>query len=89
MSREDHLVPRDGGKFDPDDYDKHPERYVSTFAKQIAPYASVIINGIFWAPNSPRLISIPEAKMLLSAPVKTQPEVSGCPSLPHRYEKKI
>jgi len=52
---------------------------------QIAPFASVIVNGIYWAPGAPRLITIPDAKTLL------RPEVTpwlfhspGCPTLPHR-----
>lgn len=40
MSRSDHLERRDGGKFDAQEYDEHPERYISTFSKKIAPYAS-------------------------------------------------
>lgn len=35
VSREDHLVRKDGGGFDPEDYDSHPELYTSTFAKQV------------------------------------------------------
>ena len=37
------------------------------FSKNIAPYASVIINGIYWAPNSQKLITIQDAKPLLYA----------------------
>lgn len=54
-----------GGAFDAKEYDEHPHRYISVFAKKIAPYASVIINGIYWAPDSPKLITIPDAKVLL------------------------
>lgn len=52
---------------------------------QIAPYASVIINGIYWAPNAPRLITIPDAKTLLR-PIQAPwlPSSPGCPHLPHR-----
>ncbi|CAG2186034.1 AASS [Mytilus edulis] len=85
VSREDHYIHKDGGKFDPEEFEQHPSRYGSTFASKIAPYASVIINGIYWAPTAPRLITIPEAKSLLT----TQsfpwiPSSSGCPQLPHR-----
>lgn len=52
---------------------------------QIAPYASCIINGIYWAPNSPRLISIPDAKVLLQpTDAPWIPSSPGCPHLPHR-----
>ena len=36
---------------------------------QIAPYASTIINGIYWAPNSPKLLTIPDAKVMRIAHV--------------------
>ncbi|CAL4103454.1 unnamed protein product, partial [Meganyctiphanes norvegica] len=85
VSRQDHLVRRDGQKYDAVEYEEHPERYVSTFAHRIAPYASVIVNGIYWAVNSPKLLTIPDAKYLL------QPQYSpwlatsvGSPGLPHR-----
>uniref|UniRef100_A0A646QGR2 Alpha-aminoadipic semialdehyde synthase n=1 Tax=Hemiscolopendra marginata TaxID=943146 RepID=A0A646QGR2_9MYRI len=85
VSRSDHLVRKDGGPFDPVDYDEHPENYYSTFSKKIAPFASVIINGIYWAPNSPRLVTIPDAKYLLR-PASTPwlPTNVGSPPLPHR-----
>jgi len=52
---------------------------------QIAPYASVIVNGIYWAPGAPRLVTIPDAKTLLR-PDHTPwlAHVVGCPQLPHR-----
>ncbi|VDK24061.1 unnamed protein product [Anisakis simplex] len=49
----------------------------------IAPYASVIINGVYWEQNAARLITIPDAKHLLT-PKAPGPEVPGCPTLPHR-----
>ncbi|KAL1420475.1 hypothetical protein MTO96_024297 [Rhipicephalus appendiculatus] len=51
----------------------------------IAPYASVIVNGIYWAVNSPKLLTIPDAKRLLQ-PTNTPwlPSSAGAPSLPHR-----
>lgn len=52
---------------------------------QIAPYASVIVNGIFWGPKTPRLLTIPDAKHLFTPNVKQSLDVPGCPTLPHRY----
>ncbi|XP_068234599.1 alpha-aminoadipic semialdehyde synthase, mitochondrial [Palaemon carinicauda] len=85
VSRRDHLVRKDGGKYDAVEYEEHPERYISVFAHKIAPYASVIVNGIYWAVNSPKLLTIPDAKYLLR-PVYTPwlPTSLGSPSLPHR-----
>jgi alpha-aminoadipic semialdehyde synthase len=67
------------------EYEQFPERYISTFNKKIAPYASVIVNGIYWAVGSPKLITIPDAKNLLR-PANTPwlPSSVGAPRLPHR-----
>lgn len=85
VRRRHHLERKEDGGFDPEEYDKHPERYISTFSKNIAPYASVIINGIYWAVDSPKLLTIPDAKYLLR-PAHTPwlPISVGAPALPHR-----
>lgn len=100
------MVPKDGGVFNKKEFEADPERYTSKFATevcvtatnilivQIAPYASVIINGVYWDQRSPRLITIPDAKNLFT-PVKKvsvlfccvyciQYDTPGCPTLPHR-----
>ncbi|XP_013412540.1 alpha-aminoadipic semialdehyde synthase, mitochondrial isoform X2 [Lingula anatina] len=80
----DHLVRKEGGKFDMEEFLKHPERYGSNFAKKIAPYASIIVNGIYWDNTQPRLITIPDAKTLLKpTSLPWLPNVVGCPQLPH------
>ena len=85
VRRDDHLARKEDGGFDPDDYEIHPEKYYSSFATNIAPFASVIINGIYWAVNSPRLITIPDAKRLLKSPdTPWIPSSVGSPALPHR-----
>jgi len=85
VDMEDNLVRINDGGFNRDEYIKHPSRYASTFSQKIAPYASVLINGIYWAPGAPRLITIPDAKNLLR-PQHTPwlHHSPGCPSLPHR-----
>lgn len=85
VSRSDHLVRKEGGGFNAEEYEKYPERYYSNFAAEIAPYASVIVNGIYWSPNSPKLLTIPDAKRLLQ-PTYTPwlPTSVGSPALPHR-----
>ena len=35
MSRGDHLVRKDGGKYDAADFDANPQEYASTFAEQV------------------------------------------------------
>nr|XP_023029105.1 alpha-aminoadipic semialdehyde synthase, mitochondrial isoform X2 [Leptinotarsa decemlineata] len=85
VRRRHYLERADGGGFDPVEYEEHPERYISTFNKKIAPYASVLVNGIYWAVNSPKLLTIPDAKHLLR-PAHTPwlPTSVGAPALPHR-----
>ncbi|KAJ9586025.1 hypothetical protein L9F63_020322 [Diploptera punctata] len=85
VRRRHHLERKDGGGFNPEEYEKFPSRYISTFSKKIAPYASVIINGIYWAIDSPKLLTIPDAKSLLR-PANTPwlPSSVGSPALPHR-----
>ncbi|RWS31267.1 Alpha-aminoadipic semialdehyde synthase-like protein [Leptotrombidium deliense] len=85
VSREDHLVRKEGGRFDQEEYEQFPERYYSNFATSIAPFASIIVNGIYWHFSSPRLLTIPDMKRILQ-PQNTPwlPSSVGSPSLPHR-----
>ena len=48
VSRHDQFERKNGGGFDAAEFEAHPDRYVSNFAKKFAPYASVIVNGIYW-----------------------------------------
>ncbi len=52
------LNPDIDGKteFDLQEYFQHPERYQANFP-QYLPYLSMLINGIYWTPECPRLIS--------------------------------
>lgn len=85
IRRSDQFERKRGGGYDADEFEEHPERYISTFAHKYAPYASVIVNGIYWSPATPRLITLPDAKSLLmpaSTPwLKAAP---GTPNLPSR-----
>lgn len=36
VSRDDHIRRKDGGGFDPEEYELHPELYYSTFAKNVS-----------------------------------------------------
>ncbi|BGO95319.1 hypothetical protein JCM10020v2_007033 [Rhodotorula toruloides] len=53
----DYLVDRSGKAFDREEYRAHPERFDSVFHEKIAPYSTVFLNGGFWAPPSPRLLT--------------------------------
>lgn len=113
VRRRHHLERKIGGGYDAQEYDEHPERYISTFAQkvtrntpliinirlykknlqstgvyfclQIAPYTSVVLNGIYWAVGSPKLLTIPDAKhLLLPSHTPWLPKSIGAPALPHR-----
>ncbi|KAI6221387.1 Alanine dehydrogenase PNT and Saccharopine dehydrogenase domain containing protein [Aphelenchoides fujianensis] len=84
VSREDHLMRKEGGRYDEAEFDAHPERYVSKFASEIAPYASVIVNGVYWGPNTPRLLTVGDAKQLFAQGADGRLDSPGCPRLPHR-----
>ncbi|TRZ19214.1 hypothetical protein HGM15179_007887 [Zosterops borbonicus] len=84
LSRHHHLVRKRDGQYDPADYDKHPENYISRFHIDVAPYTTCLINGIYWEQNTPRLLSRQDAQKLL-VPIKSAAgAMDGCPELPHR-----
>jgi alpha-aminoadipic semialdehyde synthase len=56
--------------FDKADYYAHPEHYAPVFHERIAPYASVIVNCMYWERRFPRLLSIDQLQQLMK---------SGCP----------
>ncbi|XP_050524129.1 alpha-aminoadipic semialdehyde synthase, mitochondrial isoform X2 [Daktulosphaira vitifoliae] len=85
VRRSDHLERNEGGGYDRKECEEYPSRYRSTFNKKIAPYASVIINGIYWAPDSSKLLTVPDAKSLLTpSQLPWIPVSEGAPGLPHR-----
>lgn len=52
---------------------------------KIAPYASVIINGIYWSFDCPKLLTVPDAKnLLIPSQLPWIPISEGAPGLPHR-----
>uniref|UniRef100_A0A7S2SNY8 Saccharopine dehydrogenase (NAD(+), L-glutamate-forming) n=1 Tax=Rhizochromulina marina TaxID=1034831 RepID=A0A7S2SNY8_9STRA len=60
-----HLVRRisDHG-FDKVEYYAHPDRYEPVFHKTVAPYTSVLVNGIYWDQRFPRLITSGQLQQL-------------------------
>ncbi|XP_032076395.1 alpha-aminoadipic semialdehyde synthase, mitochondrial isoform X1 [Thamnophis elegans] len=84
LSRHHHLVRKTDGAYDPVEYDKHPELYTSRFNNDIAPYATCVINGIYWEQKTPRLLNRQDAQKLLT-PLQPSPAATeGCPELPHK-----
>ncbi|KAJ2874369.1 hypothetical protein FB639_004109, partial [Coemansia asiatica] len=57
VDAKDYLERINGGEYSRDEYRAHPERYRSVFAQKIAPYTTVLINGIYWETKYPRLLT--------------------------------
>ncbi|CAI9760968.1 unnamed protein product [Fraxinus pennsylvanica] len=56
--------------FDKVDYYAHPENYRPIFHEKIAPFASVIVNCMYWEKRYPRLLTIKQLQNLMR---------NGCP----------
>ncbi|KAJ3105261.1 hypothetical protein HDU97_008284 [Phlyctochytrium planicorne] len=66
---EDYVVRKDGGPFSRQDYFENPQNYDSIFHEKVnvwkvAPYASMLVNGIFWDERFPRLLTTEQARTL-------------------------
>ncbi|XP_030588201.1 alpha-aminoadipic semialdehyde synthase, mitochondrial isoform X2 [Archocentrus centrarchus] len=83
LSRHHHLVRKSDGIYDPMEYENHPELYTSHFRTSVAPYTTCLINGIYWDPNTPRLLRRLDAQMLMR-PRKSSSADEGSPELPHK-----
>jgi len=56
FKKSDLFVKKEGGDFDSYLYNKYPDSFTSKFERFI-PYLSMIVNGIYWEPNYPRLVT--------------------------------
>ncbi|ESW26524.1 hypothetical protein PHAVU_003G126300 [Phaseolus vulgaris] len=71
VTAQDMVEPKDPMKvFDKADYYAHPEHYNPTFHEKIAPYASVIVNCMYWEKRFPQLLSYKQMQDLMG---------QGCP----------
>ncbi|XP_034391019.1 alpha-aminoadipic semialdehyde synthase, mitochondrial [Cyclopterus lumpus] len=83
LSRHHHLMRKSDGFYDPMEYEDHPELYTSHFRTSVAPYTTCLINGIYWDPQTPRLLRRLDAQKLMRP--KTSPSATeGSPGLPHK-----
>jgi len=57
FKKSDIFMKKEGGNFDSYLYNKYPQRFTSKFESFI-PYLSLIINGIYWEPHYPRLVTL-------------------------------
>ncbi|KAF9282943.1 hypothetical protein BGZ68_005645 [Mortierella alpina] len=66
---EDHIRHKTKNVFTTaEEYFAHPEQFTSTFHKDIAPYSSMVINGAYWDPRYPRLMTTEQLKAVQSDP---------------------
>ncbi|KAK8503220.1 hypothetical protein V6N13_025979 [Hibiscus sabdariffa] len=71
VTSRDMVEHKDSSKmFDKADYYAHPEHYNPIFHEKIAPYASVIVNCMYWERRFPRLLSTKQIQEL---------KKKGCP----------
>jgi alpha-aminoadipic semialdehyde synthase len=85
VDKADHLYRLAGGDYDDEEFEKFPDRYDSIFADKIAPYTTCLVNGVFWAPNTPRLLSIAQSSSLHPVHMDTSVmKLQGVPALPQR-----
>ncbi|KAM0786112.1 hypothetical protein ACM66B_006922 [Microbotryomycetes sp. NB124-2] len=58
LSLKDWIKPGDrSNSFDREEYRRHPERFESVFATEVAPYLTMVLNGGFWETGCPRLLT--------------------------------
>ncbi|KAK4793656.1 hypothetical protein SAY86_024091 [Trapa natans] len=63
---EDMVQHKDPTKeFDKADYYAHPEHYIPIFHEKVAPYASVIVNCMYWEKRFPRLLTTGQMRDLM------------------------
>lgn len=56
------LKSRADKPFDKQDYYKNPHMYESVFAERYLPYTSFLVNGVYWEPKYPRVLTIEELR---------------------------
>ncbi|KAL9261363.1 Alpha-aminoadipic semialdehyde synthase-like protein [Drosera capensis] len=67
VTSQDMVEPNDPSKtFNKVDYYSHPEHYSSIFHERIAPYASVIVNCMYWEHRFPRLLTNSQLRDLMA-----------------------
>jgi alpha-aminoadipic semialdehyde synthase len=57
VTAKDYAKRTDGGQFEISDFMANPQNYTSNFHEKIAPYATMLVNGIYWDSRFPRLLT--------------------------------
>lgn len=64
VGAEDYVERIQGGQYSREEYREHPDRYRSAFGQRIAPYTSMLVNGIYWESKYPRLLTTEELRRI-------------------------
>lgn len=68
IEAQDYCVRKDGGAFSLEDYHQNPQAYTSVFHEKFAPFATAIVNGIYWEERFPRLLTVDHLQTLMNDP---------------------
>ena len=52
-------------RFSTAEYYKNPQNFEATFHERVAPYIHMLVNGMYWEPRFPRLLTTSQARELL------------------------
>lgn len=63
LERRDRYRRIGGGELDPGELGEHPERYESALP-ELLPHVTVLVNGVYWEPRQPRLVSLEHLRAL-------------------------
>lgn len=66
LERRDRYRRTSGGEFEPAELNEHPERYESALP-ELLPHITVLVNGVYWEPRQPRLVTFDHLRSLWNA----------------------
>lgn len=72
LEREDRYTPLNGGAFDASEYRSNPGAYASAI-EPLLPHITVFVNGVYWEPGHPKLISTAMVRALWES--ESQPKL--------------
>ncbi|XP_064400611.1 alpha-aminoadipic semialdehyde synthase, mitochondrial-like [Halichondria panicea] len=85
VDKHHHLVRKSDGGYNEEEFLTQPDLYKATFSEKVAPYTTCLINGVFWVPGTPRLLTLDQAKQLHPPHVDSEElRFEGVPQLPQR-----
>lgn len=68
LEAKDYCIHKDGHPFSQSLYDERPEEFKSIFHEKFAPHSTALVNGIYWEPRFPRILTKEQVDGLLADP---------------------